>query len=478
MPHSRNSKTPETVSRKKAPRKARVIRDLGIFGFDHIEPVILAALITEEPMLLIGQHGTAKSLLMTRISEALGLEFRHYNASLINFDDLIGFPVPSDDGQLKYVQTPATIWQAETVIFDEISRCQPEMQNKLFPLVHERKVQGLDLANLRYRWAAMNPPADEGDDSGYIGSEPLDSALADRFIFVVKVPTWKQLGKANQRAIIAGEGEHFQKQSADMLQDCIAKGRTFLSESTNRLGRYIVEYVQALIPLLAEAGLECSPRRARMFHQAILATHAATMSTVGGFDPAETTLLAVSNALPQRAEGISVPEGKLLAAHREAWACCRGLSDSAMAAILGTQDHRKRVRLALESPNLTRDEFSTVVSDAYAALEPGAREALVVCLFDADAVGRLNAPVAEQMAEVYAGITESRYYRYRGRRIEENNWGTVANVLSRPRQDDKSFSFLENALLRHYFAKRRSPDIDQFPDAWTSTIQDFSGTVT
>ena len=45
--------------------------------------MLVAALATEEPLLLIGAHGTAKSLLLTRIAQALAFEFRHHNASLI-----------------------------------------------------------------------------------------------------------------------------------------------------------------------------------------------------------------------------------------------------------------------------------------------------------------------------------------------------------------------------------------------------------
>ncbi len=67
-----------------------VLRSLGIVGYDHLEPIILAALATQTPLLLIGAHGTAKSLLLTRLAQALGLAWRHYNASLVNYDDLIG----------------------------------------------------------------------------------------------------------------------------------------------------------------------------------------------------------------------------------------------------------------------------------------------------------------------------------------------------------------------------------------------------
>ena len=66
------------------------------------------------------------------------------------------------------------------VILDEISRCRPDIQNKLFPIIHERRVQGMLLDALRFRWAAMNPSCTEDDDNGYARSEPLDPALAGK----------------------------------------------------------------------------------------------------------------------------------------------------------------------------------------------------------------------------------------------------------------------------------------------------------
>ena len=173
-----------------------LLGEIGLIGLSDIEPIVLASLATGEPMLLIGPHGTGKSLLLTQIAEALGLAFRHYNSSLLNFDDLVGFPLPNKDGSLEYVKTPASIWGAEAVIFDEISRCRPDIQNKLFPIIHERRAQGILLEDLKYRWAAMNPPVSEDDDDGYIGSEPLDPALTDRFAFVVNMPSWERYSEA------------------------------------------------------------------------------------------------------------------------------------------------------------------------------------------------------------------------------------------------------------------------------------------
>jgi hypothetical protein len=79
---------PASASRARKPR-ARAARSsmpmrlpsLGVFGFDRLEPVILAALVTEDPLLLIGRSGTGKTYLLNTLSEALELEHRHYNAS-------------------------------------------------------------------------------------------------------------------------------------------------------------------------------------------------------------------------------------------------------------------------------------------------------------------------------------------------------------------------------------------------------------
>ena len=92
---------------------------LGVFGFDALEPIVLAALISEDPLLLIGNSGTGKTFLLNSLSEALGLEHRHFNASLIAFDDLVGFPYPdAKRGGVKFLETPATVWGAQSVLID------------------------------------------------------------------------------------------------------------------------------------------------------------------------------------------------------------------------------------------------------------------------------------------------------------------------------------------------------------------------
>lgn len=445
---------------------------LGIVGLRDLESVILAALLTEEPLLLIGAHGTGKSLLLTRISEALGLEFRHYNASLLNFDDLVGFPIPTSGGSLEYIKTPAAIWGAEAVIFDEISRCRPDMQNKLFPIVHERRVQGIHLKGLRYRWAAMNPPVSEEEDSGYVGSEPLDPALADRFAFVVTMPGWELYDEEEQIAVIRGDDGTVGAEAADRLRRCVALARSALPAVEKAIGAPVAVYIRTVIALLAQARLPLSPRRAGMLHRSILAVHAVSAARSLDMDPSETTLLALRNALPQRAQGIGVSETKLLSAHREAWRLAGVAKNDPLGAILTTVDPVDRVQLAVASKTLKKSDFSTIVADVLSRLPPGAREAVVVHLFEFDAVGRLNAAVAEQVAAIYAEVAAPAFFSetVHASRPKFAIWNRIKDILSRLDPGNERSHLAANAIAS-CFAREQFGDPDDADRAFSAWLQ-------
>lgn len=375
---------------------------LGLYGLESLSPIVLAALLTEQPLLLIGPHGTAKTLLLTRIAEALGLENRHYNASLLNFDDLIGFPLPDANGSLRYVETPASIWGAQAVIFDEISRCRPDIQNKLFPIIHERRAQGLKLTDLRFRWAAMNPPS--VDDDGYRGSEPLDPALADRFAFIAEMPSWSALSEADQLRVVTTRDEPVSEAAKTRLGGLLASARQFRESIQVTHADGIAEYVRVLINLLAQAQLPLSPRRANILFGSTQAVHAASLALASDAELQNSAYLSVVNGLPQRAYGASFPEAKLLAAHKEAWRLAGIAEDDPLKAVLVTTDPLERLQRAISSRKLAKSVLSTVVADVLAALPNGSREAAVVHLFENDAVGRLNAAIAEQAGSIYREI--------------------------------------------------------------------------
>ena len=404
---------PATRSRTPRPGRRGWLRELNLFGLDHLAAVLLAALASEAPLLLIGPHGSAKSALLERVARALALEHRHYNASLVSFDDLLGFPVPNAarDG-LDYLRTPATLWGAQSVFLDEISRCRPEVQNKLFSIVHERRALGVELTGLRYRWAAMNPPAafdvDGELEDAYLGSQPLDPALADRFAFVVSLPSLQELAPDERRALIA-RGDAAQAGDAGLpaLVEA-ARARALLSAEADE--GWAVGYVEAACGLLAQAKLPVSGRRAAMLRRAVHAVHGAreALSARAGVDRAGRRALAAAAlealrwGLPQRAQGREPAESKLLAIHGRAAEAAGSADDSPARRLQAESDPVRRVAMALALPpgTLSKTAFSALVADAYAAQDlPGryllARR-LLAPLAERDAV---NAPTLELLAE-------------------------------------------------------------------------------
>lgn len=328
---------------------------LGLAGWEHLESVLLASLISETPLLLIGPHGCAKSFFLEKLARALKLEYRFYNTSLINYDDLVGIPYPSDDrSQLEYISVPTAIWDAEVVFMDEISRARPHLQNKVFPIIHEKRIQGRDLDKLRYRWAAMNPPISEDseDDAGYFGSEPLDTALADRFGFIVEVPSWQQLSQSARFAVLSDQfaGDHDFPVS---LEELIGLGRKHYDTITKQRFYNVEYYLPILTDELAKQKIYLSTRRVTMLYANILSHHAVllALAEIGGKKSQprieESVWTVLQHSLPQRAEGVFLDPARLRASHLQSWNLMEKSEEYAEAFLLRIADPCKRMEEAL-----------------------------------------------------------------------------------------------------------------------------------
>jgi len=382
-----------------------VLRRLGIVGVDALEPIVLAALATESPLLLIGPHGTAKSFLLGRLSEALGLSWRHYNASLISYDDLVGYPLPDDHGSLRFIETPASIWGAEAVFLDEISRCRVDMQNRLFPIVHERKVQGMPLSDLRHRWAAMNPPSDPDDHDAmgaYAGSEPLDVALADRFPFIVSMPCFTELSPDDQRAVVHATDESVATEDGALLRAQLEETRARMAPIRSGYGELLGDYARMFVVRILEGGVALSGRRATMIFRNLVAVHAAA-SARGETDLSEITWRTVSSSLPLVACGLPCPLPHLVAVHREIWRAVASRHHDSRRLLVAEPDPVRRALLAIDLEELDAATRSSYVADALASLPPGGRHALAHHVCSRKSLD-LNPAVAEQVAELEAQL--------------------------------------------------------------------------
>lgn len=166
---------------------------LGIFGWsERDENLVLASLLTGDPLLLIGNHGCAKTHVANKVAQALGRKFLVYDASKCMFEDVLGYPNVEKlkQGIVEYVPSPVTIWDKELVLIDELNRAVPELQSKWLEIIRSRKIMGF-LTQVKWVWAAMNPMS-------YSATNALDDALVGRFALFLYPPDVLQMDEEDR----------------------------------------------------------------------------------------------------------------------------------------------------------------------------------------------------------------------------------------------------------------------------------------
>lgn len=246
----------------------RILEDYGVYGYSEISKPILASLITEEPVLLVGEHGTGKTLLAEKLALALGIrtddankEFIAYDASKALFEDVVGFPSPESlkKGELEYIESPLTIWNKRFILIDEISRAEPSMQNKWLEVIRSRRIMGKYIPNLQYIFAAMNP-------LGYLGVNPLDEALADRFFLIVNIP--ENFKDNDLKKIINSNETKELRQSGELIQ-LIKNIKNIAENLPEEHAAFIDDFIINFSKKANELGVSFSPRRAAMLKRAL-----------------------------------------------------------------------------------------------------------------------------------------------------------------------------------------------------------------
>ncbi len=254
-----------------------IFPSLGIYGLEDREDVIIAGLVTGEPVLLVGTHGSAKTLLAERIAESFGLKFHAYDASKALWEDVIGFPNPESlkKGIVDYTPTEISIWDKEFILVDEISRANPQMQNKWLEVIRSRRVMGKPLKKLKYIFAAMNPIY-------YAGAVPLDDALAGRFSIIVEMPSMDEMEYEDQSQVIEHTSiydmpfirydrrKEKEEYKSKELVEVVKKARKEFPRIVQGFGEKIKKYVLMLSKEIRNMGYLVDGRRAGMIRRGII----------------------------------------------------------------------------------------------------------------------------------------------------------------------------------------------------------------
>lgn len=452
-----NDQSPVATIGAHHPRTS-LLRPLGIVGYDAIEPALLAALATEDPLLLVSEHGAAKTLLLVRLAHALQLELRHYNASILQFDDLAGFPIPDEHGGVRYAAPPGAIWGAQAVFLDEIGRCRPDVANKLFPIVHECRLQGIALDSLRYRWAATNPPPEAQEQNGeyldsYEGVERLDPALADRFAYIVPLPRYADLSDHDRRLVVQGTDVPPAPHHEALVRELVATTRALLPTVHAAHGDAATAYVVALTARLGALHVAGGGRRAATLRRNLLAVHAACMA-LGRPGDERATCAALFASIPDVVRRV-IPRSTLLAAHQAAWREAAMSPTDPAVALLSVRDPRQRAALALSLPGVPLAVRGEALCDALSTMPEVECQVFAWQLFprvlrdNANGEVQLPATAIEMIAEVIGRIA------HLGHSVRgygpQREWATKARaVLAASTLPVAELEYLHGVMARAY----------------------------
>ena len=153
-----------------------------IVGQDHVVEHLLITLFVGGHCLVTGMPGTAKTLLVRTLADALGLEFNRiqFTPDLMP-TDITGTDIIEDDehGQRQWRFVPGPIF-TNVLLADEINRTPPKTQAALLEAMQEYSAtvrgQRHNIAKPFFVLATQNPLELEG-------TYPLPEAQLDRFLF-------------------------------------------------------------------------------------------------------------------------------------------------------------------------------------------------------------------------------------------------------------------------------------------------------
>lgn len=160
-----------------------------IVGQDEVIKKVLISIFSRGHCLLVGVPGLAKTLLVSTISDSLGLNFNRiqFTPDLMP-SDIIGSEILDESKNFKFIKGPIF---ANIILADEINRTPPKTQAALLEAMQEKTVtaagQQYKLDEPFFVLATQNPIEQEG-------TYPLPEAQLDRFMFNVWVdyPTYDE----------------------------------------------------------------------------------------------------------------------------------------------------------------------------------------------------------------------------------------------------------------------------------------------
>ncbi len=142
-------------------------------------------------VLFIGRHGVGKTTMVKEAFDKSGLSWKYFSASTMDpWVDFVGVPRErlDEDGEPYLDLVRPRDFRDDTVeaiFFDEYNRSHKKVRNAVMELIQFKSINGRKFKNLRFVWAAINPP-DDADH--HYDVEEVDPAQEDRFQIHITLP--------------------------------------------------------------------------------------------------------------------------------------------------------------------------------------------------------------------------------------------------------------------------------------------------
>jgi len=142
-------------------------------------------------LMIIGSHGTGKTERVLNCLKKHNLNYVYFSGSTLDpWIDFIGIPTKGNSGDMEFIRPTQINSDLEAIFIDEYNRSPKEVRNAIMELVQFKTMNGMKFPNLKFVWAAINPPSsDDNENDIDYDVEEIDAAQLDRFQAIVKVPT-------------------------------------------------------------------------------------------------------------------------------------------------------------------------------------------------------------------------------------------------------------------------------------------------